>query len=86
MFSREDGARVGLCTEFPGLSHLAATRVEAMQGTATLVAAVVDDMIGSGENLPEAMSDHSDSGNSSRAFLSSFIGPWPSRRLRPESA
>ncbi len=60
--SREDGEWVGFCTEFPSLSHLAATRVDAMQGIATLVAAVVDDMTGSGEPLPEAMSDRSYSG------------------------
>lgn len=62
VFSREDGEWVGLCTEFPSLSHLAATQVEAMQGIATLVAAVVDDMTESGEPLPEALSDRSYSG------------------------
>lgn len=62
VFSPEDGEWVGLCTEFPSLSHLAATHVEAMQGIATLVAAVVDDMVASGEPLPEAMSDRSYSG------------------------
>ena len=58
----EDGEWVGLCTEFPSLSHLSATRVEAMQGIANLIAAVVADMIESGENLPEALSDRSYSG------------------------
>jgi predicted HicB family RNase H-like nuclease len=62
VFSREDGEWVGLCTEFPSLSHLAATQVEAMRGIATLIAAVVDDMVKSGEPLPEAMSDRSYSG------------------------
>jgi predicted HicB family RNase H-like nuclease len=62
VFSREDGEWVGLCTEFPSLSHLAATQVEAMQGIATLVAAVVADMIEAGESLPEAISDRSYSG------------------------
>jgi predicted HicB family RNase H-like nuclease len=62
VFSQEDGEWVGLCTEFPSLSHLAATQVEAMRGIATLVAAVVKDMIASGEPLPEAMSDRSYSG------------------------
>jgi predicted HicB family RNase H-like nuclease len=62
VFSPEDGEWVGLCTEFPSLSHLAATQVEAMQGITNLVAAVVADMIESGEPLPEAMSDRSYSG------------------------
>lgn len=62
VFSQEDGEWVGLCTEFPSLSHLAATQVEAMQGITTLVGAVVDDMAASGETPPEAMSDRSYSG------------------------
>jgi predicted RNase H-like HicB family nuclease len=33
VFSQEDGEWVGLCTEFPSLSHLAATHVEAMQAS-----------------------------------------------------
>ncbi len=32
VFSREDGEWVGLCTEFPSLSHLATDQVEAMRG------------------------------------------------------
>ena len=62
VFSPEDDAWVGLCTEFPSLSHLASTQVEAMQGIATLVAAVVEDMTQSGEPLPEALSDRTYSG------------------------
>ena len=57
VFSRGDGEWVGPCTEFPSLSHLAATQVEAMQGIATLIAAVVDDLVRSGDPVPEAMSD-----------------------------
>ena len=63
VFSQEDGEWVGLCTEFPSLSHLSATQVEAMQGIATLVAAVVEDMIAAGEAVPEAMSDRRYSGS-----------------------
>jgi predicted HicB family RNase H-like nuclease len=63
VFSREDGEWVGLCTEFPSLSHLSATQVGAMQGIATLVAAVVEDMTEAGEALPEAMSDRRYSGS-----------------------
>ena len=63
VFSKVDGEWVGLCTEFPSLSHLAVTQVEAMQGIASLVAAVVEDMIKAGETLPEAMSDRRYSGS-----------------------
>jgi predicted HicB family RNase H-like nuclease len=63
VFSQEDGEWVGLCTEFPSLSHLAPTQVEAMQGITTLVAAVVEDMTEASETLPEAMSDRRYSGS-----------------------
>jgi predicted HicB family RNase H-like nuclease len=63
VFSPEDGEWVGLCTEFPSLSHLAGTQVEAMRGIAALVAAVVDDMTQAGEAPPEAMSDRRYSGS-----------------------
>ncbi len=63
VFSQEDGEWVGLCTEFPSLSHLAGTQVEAMQGIVSLVAAVIEDMAESGEALPEAMSSRTYSGN-----------------------
>ena len=62
MFSQDDSEWVGLCTEFPSLSHLAATQVEAIQGIAALVGAVVDDMVASGEAVPEAISGRSYSG------------------------
>ena len=62
VFSAEDNAWVGFCTEFPSLSHLAATPVEAMQSIAALIAAVVADMIESGEPLPEALNDRTYSG------------------------
>lgn len=63
VFSQEDGEWVGLCTEFPSLSHLAPTQVEAMQGITTLVAAVVEDMTEASEAVPEAMSDRRYSGS-----------------------
>lgn len=62
VFSHEDGEWVGLCTEFPNLSHLAATQMEAMRGITDMVAAVIDDMMLSGELLPDAMSDRHYSG------------------------
>jgi len=62
VFSGEDGEWVGLCTEFPSLSHLSARPDEAMRGIVALVAAVVEDLIESGEPVPEAISDRSYSG------------------------
>jgi predicted HicB family RNase H-like nuclease len=63
VFSREDSEWVGLCTEFPSLSHLAPTQVAAMQGITNLVAAVVEDMIEAGETVPDAISDRRYSGS-----------------------
>jgi predicted HicB family RNase H-like nuclease len=63
VFSREDGEWVGLCTEFPSLSHLAPSQVEAMQGITNLVAAVVQEMAAAGETVPEAIGDRRYSGS-----------------------
>jgi predicted HicB family RNase H-like nuclease len=63
VFSQQDGQWVGLCTEFPSLSHLATDQVEAMKGIATLVADVVTSMIEAGEAVPEAISDRRYSGS-----------------------
>ena len=51
-WSDEDGEHVGTCAEFPGLSHLASSSREALQGIEQLVASVVAEMRASGEPLP----------------------------------
>ena len=44
IWSKEDNEYVGLCAEFPGLSWLAQTQEEALQGIKDVVADVVADM------------------------------------------
>jgi predicted HicB family RNase H-like nuclease len=61
-WSAEDGGFVGTCLEFPGLSHLAQDRAEALSGIETLVGDVVLDMRSSGEEPPAPFSERSFSG------------------------
>lgn len=61
-WSAEDGEHVGLCAEFPSLSHLAADRREALDGIVALVSEVVDEMHEAGETPPEPMAEHRYSG------------------------
>ena len=61
-WSAEDGEHVGLCTEFPSLSWLAATPEEALSGIQRLVADCVFDMRTNGERVPEPMADRVYSG------------------------
>ncbi|NEN97308.1 MAG: toxin-antitoxin system HicB family antitoxin, partial [Moorea sp. SIO3I7] len=41
---KEDEEFVGLCAEFPSLSHLDTSGVAALEGISTLVAEVLEDM------------------------------------------
>lgn len=54
-WSEEDAEHVGLCTEFPSLSWLAATPEAALKGIRKLVADVVADMTSTGEQIPEPL-------------------------------
>ncbi|SLJ23538.1 HicB family protein [Mycobacteroides abscessus subsp. abscessus] len=51
-WSDEDGEFVGLATEFPSLSFLAATPYEALAGIKALVAGALRDMVQTGETPP----------------------------------
>lgn len=62
VWSEEDGEHVGLCTEFPSLSHLDSTPVKAMKGIMSLVKNVVVDMIENGEEAPEPLMEKKYSG------------------------
>lgn len=61
-WSEEDAEFIGLCAEFPSLSHLAGNRSEALEGIVALVQAVLAEMAASGEAAPEPLSAHRFSG------------------------
>ncbi len=61
-WSEEDGEYVGLCAEYPGLSHLAMTRGEALEGISALVRDVANDLVANGEPIPEPLSERHFSG------------------------
>jgi hypothetical protein len=63
IWSDEDQEHVGLCTEFPSLSHLAPTAVEAINGIIALVGDVLDDMRKSKEEPPTPLSLEQFKGN-----------------------
>jgi len=52
-WSDEDQEYVGLCAEFPSLSHLASSPEAALRGVRRLVAGVVRDLRRSHEGIPE---------------------------------
>lgn len=62
LWSPEDDEFVGLCAEFSGLSWLAPTQAEALEGIRVLVADVVKDMAVNGETVPRPLSERSYSG------------------------
>ncbi len=61
-WSEEDGEFVGLCAEFPSLSHLAESCGLAIDGIVELVRDVVAGMIANKEPIPEPIADKSFSG------------------------
>jgi predicted HicB family RNase H-like nuclease len=56
IWSDEVQEYIGLCTEFPSLSWLAATPEEALTGIRQVAAEVVSDMGVNGEAIPEPIS------------------------------
>lgn len=81
IWSVEDQEYVGVCSEFPSLSWLAKTQVEALEGITGLVAEVVADLLANGEPVPEPLALHSYSGK----FLVR-VPPELHRRLTLEAA
>ncbi len=61
-WSEDDKEYVGLCTEFPSLSHLDETPVAAMEGVLKLVQDIVEDMAENGEKIPKPLAERSYSG------------------------
>jgi predicted HicB family RNase H-like nuclease len=80
-WSAEDDEHVATVAEFPSLSWLAATPVEALAGLADLVRDVLTDLASSGEPIPEPLSE--------RTYSGRFVVRVPSevhRRLAREAA
>jgi len=61
-WSAEDQEHLGLCTEFPSLSWLAATPEEALSGIRALVHDVISDLQANNETVPEPMAERRYSG------------------------
>lgn len=61
-WSADDAEYVATCVEFPSLSWLAASQVEALQGLQELLADVMTDMEGAGESVPEPLAERTYSG------------------------
>jgi predicted HicB family RNase H-like nuclease len=80
-WSEEDGAYLGLCTEFSSLSWLASDPEAALRGIRQVVADVVADLQASGEPVPEALAAKSYSGR----FMVR-VPPELHRRLAEEAA
>lgn len=61
-WSPEDQEHVGLCTEFPSLSWLAATPEEALSGIRHLVSQVIADLQATHEPVPQPFAERKYSG------------------------
>jgi predicted HicB family RNase H-like nuclease len=61
-WSPEDAEHVGLCAEFPSLSWLAKSPEAALKGIRQVVADVVEDMRGAGEEIPVPLAERRFSG------------------------
>jgi hypothetical protein len=61
-WSAEDGEHVATVAEFPSLSWLAPTPVEALAGLADVVRDVLSDLAASGDPVPQPLSERTYSG------------------------
>ena len=61
-WSVEDEEYVGLCAEFPSLSWLAKSPEAALKGIRKIIAEVIQDMQGNGEEIPPAIAGKKYSG------------------------
>ena len=62
IWSEEDNEFVGLCAEFPSLSHLDETQGAALEGITSLVANILSEMQSTGETPPPPIADREYSG------------------------
>lgn len=63
LWSDEDEEFVGLCAEFPSLSHLAGAPTEALEGIRALVRDVVAEMRETGSPIPEPLASREYTGH-----------------------
>lgn len=61
-WSKEDNEYVGLCAEFPSLSWLDESMNGALSGIVNLVKDVIEEMLASGEAIPEPLAEKQYSG------------------------
>ncbi|MCX4387087.1 type II toxin-antitoxin system HicB family antitoxin [Micromonospora peucetia] len=61
-WSAEDREFVATCVEFPSLSWLAPSQIEALQGLEDLLREVIEDMQEQGEQVPQPFAERSYSG------------------------
>ncbi|WEV66080.1 MULTISPECIES: type II toxin-antitoxin system HicB family antitoxin [unclassified Bifidobacterium] len=61
-WSPEDGEFVGTVAEFPSLSWLSSSQIEAFQGILDMTAETVADMQANGEKVPDPIADRHYSG------------------------
>jgi predicted HicB family RNase H-like nuclease len=61
-WSAEDQEYAATCAEFPSLSWLASSQVEALQGLEDLLRQVIDDLEEQGEQVPQPYADRHYSG------------------------
>ena len=81
IWSETDQEHVGLCAEFPSLSHLAETGPEALAGIMKLVGTVISDMAKSKEEIPGPLSLRQFKGN-----IAVRVPPERHRELAMEAA
>lgn len=62
LWSPEDGEHVATVLEFPSLSWLDEEQGQALEGLVKVVTSVVDDLISSGEDVPQPFTERSYSG------------------------
>jgi hypothetical protein len=83
VWSEEDQEFIGLCAEFPSLSHLDEDQVSALKGIVALVADVISDMEDSGETPPSRSRTGTTPDVSKFAPLRNCTADSPSARQRP---
>jgi len=81
IWSEEDQEHVGLCAEFPSLSHLAPSVPEAINGIIALVGSVLDEMTKAKETPPVPLSLQQFKGN-----IAVRVPPERHRELMMEAA